>query len=161
MKPKQEVIVVIGKARAGKTTFSNFLAKEMGLKASGTSQIVYEAMAKARGCTTDELYAIPKEELRPDLITFADYLCDMQPDILSSTLIKRGYTIIDGIRRLSELEALQEKYNLIVLYVIRGEGEKKDNFNIPFNIADHAIYNYGDLTELEKNAKVWAKILKK
>ena len=160
MESKQKVIVVIGKARAGKTTFANFLAKEMGLKTSGTSRIVYETMAKARGCTVEDLNKIPKEELREHLIALADYMCDMKPDILSSTLIKQGYLIIDGIRRHAELEALKENFDLTIVYLLRKEGTKPDNFNIPTWIADHKIYNDEGLTELEKSAKVLAETLK-
>jgi dephospho-CoA kinase len=160
MESKQKVIVVIGKARAGKTTFSNFLAKEMGLKTSGTSKIVYEVMAKARGCTIEELNEIPKEELRPHLIALADHLCDMQPDILSRTLIKRGYLVLDGIRRHAELEALKENFDLEIVYILREKGTKVDNFNIPTWVGDHKIYNNGSLTDLEKGAKVLAETLK-
>jgi len=83
------IIIVIGKACAGKTTFARALAKALGTKSACTSDIVYEVVALARGCTVNELKSIPKEELRPCLIKTADYLCDIQPDFLSQALINR------------------------------------------------------------------------
>lgn len=139
--------VVIGPARAGKTTFSQWLVDQKGGKASGTSQIVYKAMAKARGCSVEELYKIPKESLRPHLIEFADFLCDIYPDILSEALIKEGVTIIDGIRRQAELDELRRKHEIEVFYVKRSRGTVKDNFAIDESCADFIVDNNGRMNE--------------
>lgn len=145
----KEIIVIIGPARAGKSTFANWMSLHFGGKNSGTSRVVYELMAKARGCTLEDLYAIPKEELRPHLIEFADSLCDIYPDILSKKLINDGYTIIDGVRRLQELKELRENYITTVYYVKRDHGTVDDNFNIPEQCAEFIVDNNGGLNEFK------------
>jgi adenylate kinase family enzyme len=133
--------IVIGRAQSGKTTFSRFLAKEFGEKTLGTSDIVYKAMAKARGCPLEELCRVPKELLRPHLMEFADYLCDIYPDILSEGIIQEGATIIDGVRRTEELLVLRQKYNASVYYVEREIGTVDDNFEIDISLADYVVDN--------------------
>jgi len=141
---KSRITVILGPARAGKTTFANWLSRQNGEKTSGTSRTVYELMANARGCPLEELYRVPKEILRPHLIKFADSLCDIYPDILSRKLIMDGYTILDGIRRQAELDELRKNYEVRVFYVKRDKGIVKDNFNIPIHEADYIVDNNGD-----------------
>ena len=138
------IIVIIGPARSGKTTFATWLSRQNKENASGTSRVVYDLMAKARGCTLEELYSIPKESLRPHLIKFADGLCDIYPDILSRKLIQDGYTIIDGIRRQSELDELKKHYKVEVYFIKRIDGILKDNFAISPKEADWVVDNTGD-----------------
>lgn len=144
-----KLIVIIGPARAGKTTFAKWLAQCKGEKTSGTSAVVYELMAKARGCPLEELYKVPKELLRPHLITFADALCDIYPDILSQGLIQEGVTIIDGIRRRAEFEELDKKYNLTVYFVKRDIGTVKDNFELTEDDADFIVDNNYEINQFK------------
>ena len=145
----KSVIVIIGKARAGKTTFAKYLADLYGTKSAGTSDIVYKAMAIARNCKEEELRQIPKEELRPVLIDFANYLCSVVPDFLSSAIIQEGFDVIDGIRRRSELEALAAKHNIAVYFVDRTEGVVEDNFELDKDDADFIVDNNGKLGDFK------------
>jgi hypothetical protein len=141
---KPSVIVIIGRARAGKTTFAEWYQKIYGGKIARTSDVVYEVMAKARNCNVEDLQKLPKEELRPNLIKLADFLCDVQPDFLSKALIQRGINVIDGVRRVSELEELRKQAFVTTYYVYRREGTVDDNFAIPHTEADFFVdNNYG------------------
>lgn len=143
-----KITVIIGPARAGKTTFANWLVSKRGgdAKTAGTSEIIYEAMQKATGKSLAELKSVPKEELRPRLIEFADYLCDIYPDILSRALVQRGVNIIDGIRRREELQWLKDKYDTEIFYIERYEGVVKDNFELNPSDADYIVDNTGPLS---------------
>jgi dephospho-CoA kinase len=149
---EQELIVVIGKARTGKTTFANHLAEGLGVKAAGTSDVVYEAMAKARNCTVEDLNNIPKEELRPQLITFADFLCSLYPSVLSEGLIRQGVVIIEGIRRVEELIELSMNHLVTHVYYMERDAAIDDNFSIEKAESDHIIENNGSLEDLKKTA---------
>jgi dephospho-CoA kinase len=151
----RKIIIVIGRARSGKSTFSNYLSTISGIKYAGTSDVVYKYMALARNVDVEELYKIPKEELRPNLITFANALCEIYPIFLSEALIKDGCSIIEGIRRKSELEALKRKYDTYVVYIDRDEGTVNDNFEMDRHDADHIITNYSDLDDLYKTAQTF------
>jgi hypothetical protein len=145
----KKITVVIGPARAGKTTFANWLSRQNGEKTGGTSQIVYKLMANARGCPLEELYRVPKELLRPHLIKFADSLCDIYPDILSAGLLMEGITVIDGIRRREELEELARKHDIEVYYVKRDKGTVKDNFELVEDDADFIVDNNGNMEQFK------------
>lgn len=159
----KDIIVVIGKARAGKSTFSRLISAILGVEYNGTSKVVYEAMALARGCSVEDLYSLPKEELRPHLIKFADYLCDMKADILSEATIKRGFSIVDGVRRLQELDALKKNpdFDIFTIYIDRKHGALEDNFNIPASEADLVVYNDASLACFEETSVFFGKKIKK
>jgi cytidylate kinase len=145
-----KIIVVIGKARAGKTTFSKYLSTITGAKCAGTSDVVYKYMALARNVDVKELYKIPKEELRPNLISFANALCEVYPIFLSEALIKNGVSIIEGVRRKSELDALRNLYDVYAVYIDRDQGTVSDNFEMDHHDADHIVINHSDLDSLYK-----------
>jgi len=152
---KEIVFLIIGPARAGKTTFANFLSEITGLKAAGTSQVVYEVIAAARNCTVEDLLQIPKEELRPTLIKTADYICDIHSDTLSLKLLNDGYRIIDGIRRSEELRSIKShpKYDVFVVYIDRDpQYTVSDNFNINKGWGNQIIENDGSIQDLEEKA---------
>jgi len=144
-----KLTVIIGKACAGKSTFAQWLIKQTGEKAGRTSSIIYEAMAKARGCTVKDLEDLPKEELRPKLIALGDFMCDIQPDILSQALVQRGITVIDGVRRKSELEALREKHEIFVYYIRRDKFTVSDNFELDERDAHYIVDNNGEMNEFK------------
>jgi dephospho-CoA kinase len=145
------IICVIGRARSGKTTASNILSEITGIPTASTSDIVYNIMALASGCTVSELKSMPKEILRPQLIDIANYLCDIDPSILSKGLVQKGYKIVDGIRRETELLDLKKTYeNEILITLIKSNRSINDNFNIPDHYADIIIDNNGTMEELKK-----------
>ena len=155
---KEIVFLIIGPARAGKTTFANFLSETTGLKATGTSQVVYEIIAAARDCTVEDLLQIPKEELRPTLIKTADYICDIHPDTLSLKLLNDGYRIIDGIRRQEELGFLrcQPNYDVFTIYIDRDpQYTVPDNFDIKKEWANQIIENDGSIQDLKEKSLVF------
>lgn len=147
------IVLIIGRARAGKTTAAKFLEHFSDWKSASTSEIVYDVVALATNTSVEELKKIPKESIRPTLIDTADYLCDIYPSILSEGLIKKGYKIIDGIRRTKEMDSLSGKnYGLFVIYLKRNESID-DNFNIGEDYADVIVDNNGTLGELKEKIK--------
>jgi len=158
---KGKMIIVVGRARSGKTSFSEMLSSILGLKTAGTSKIVYEVVAKARGCTVADLLALPKEEIRPTLIDVADFLCDGKVDVLSEMLYNRGYRILDGIRREEELKAIIHNHECFVVYMQRDKGTVDDNFNILPTKFMRLIENNGTLYDLQDKASDFAEFYNK
>lgn len=145
----KNIIVVIGRARSGKTTFSKFVENKYKIKSGGTSDAVYKFMAIARNCTVSELKKIPKEKIRDNLIRFGNSLCSVYPIFLSEYLINNNIVLIEGIRRRDELELLREKYNVLVYYIHRNNGTISDNFDMCKDDSDVVIHNTGSLQNLE------------
>ena len=69
------VFFVVGPAGHGKTTVREILARLVRLRGGSCSDVIFHFLALRRGVPIEELRAIPKEDLRPDLIKAGDFLC--------------------------------------------------------------------------------------
>ena len=105
-------IFVCGPPRHGKDTFARYLAEAMGLPWGGpgsavgsTSDAIYARMAELRGVSEGELRALPKEDLRPDLVALGDEMVKDDLAALVKALPDR-VRIVTGVRRAAEFEAV-------------------------------------------------------
>lgn len=94
--------LVCGAPRHGKDTFGQYLADALGTKKGAPSDIIYEELAKRRQVSLSELLAVPKEDLRADLVALGDELCSISPTFLVDALRKRGVRVVTGVRRVAE-----------------------------------------------------------
>lgn len=107
---KPTIILIGGLPRHGKSTLAALLATFTGFAWCDCSFVIYEELALAEGVSIAALKARDKNALRADLIRTGDQLCEANPAYLAEALINRGIRIVSGIRRVSEMEALKEKY---------------------------------------------------
>lgn len=106
------VWLIIGLPRHGKTEVGKAMAEVLGCGRGSTSTPVYMALAAEWSANLGipvldafhNLLALPKEQIRPDLVRVGDALCKENPAALSLWLVDNGNYVIDGIRRRSELD---------------------------------------------------------
>lgn len=145
---------IIGRARAGKSTFAEYLSEILGLQCSNTSDWLVEVEKFRRRKLHDlEPTALPspdfnKNEMRSWLIALGDAVCAQQPDFLIEQALKRG-AVITGIRRKEEFDYLPK--DVIVIFIDRAESIA-DNFDIAKDKARYVIMNDGSLEDLRKKA---------
>lgn len=175
-------VVIIGPPHHGKTEVRKYICEVMGWKGASTSDVIYALLAQEMGKPEAELRAMPKEEIRPKLIEFGDYLCGKAgklelvpplperpapekyyrgPSALSRILFHTGHRVSDGIRRRLELSDLRSKLEwlgipLVVIWVERpGHPTIKDNTEVTSADADFVLLNDGSLEELRSKVKAW------
>jgi hypothetical protein len=145
---------IIGKARAGKTTFAEYLANHMGLTASNTSDwlVEVEQMRRKRLGTLvpncQDAAPFTKSEHRSWLIALGDAVCAQRPGFLIDQALLRG-SVITGIRRKEEFEHLPK--DVITVFIDRDDAIA-DNFDIPKSKAKYVINNNGSLEDLAASA---------
>lgn len=140
-------------AGVGKTHCARRFAKDHGLIAGSTSDVVIERfaaeMTKGAEEINDEFFIQVKEEwliaVREDkekyrwlLEATGDRICRDNPLGLAGELIKKGVTVIDGIRRQEELDAIRAAYPTMLFWVTR-EGYPKTKDNTTIQRPDYAF----------------------
>jgi len=120
------VFVVCGPVQHGKSTLARWISATLGQDFGDCSSVIYREVASRRGITEAELRAMPKEDIRSDLIATGDDLCDPDPGFLAKQLYygeaKRS---IAGVRRRTELASLVEAVgdaDVISIWIERPDG---------------------------------------
>jgi dephospho-CoA kinase len=145
---------IIGRARAGKSTFAEYLADALGLTCANTSDWLVEVERFRRHrLNVLEPEAMPsplfnKSEMRSWLIALGDAVCASHSGFLIEQALKRG-TVITGIRRKEEFECLPK--DVIVVFIERADSVA-DNFDVPKDKARFVIVNDGSLDDLRDKA---------
>lgn len=178
------VIFVIGPPGHGKTAARKILAELTSQKGESTSRLIYYFLALHKGITEVELRAMPKEDIRPELVSAGDFMVGALenmptpeatpgtdakweyrvPSSLVRTLYLNGVNIIDGVRRRSELSSSIEHLEWngvpsLVLWIERSQGPViPDNTELDARDAQETIYNDGTLEDLK--TKLYAILVK-
>lgn len=165
--------IVIGPARAGKTTVGAALARAFDTKATDTSEAVVAVEVERQDrliqhlCDTFDLtFDSLRDSLREDpdlwdadrdrparplLVATGDALKKLGPTSLADYCFQQGDVCV-GVRRKDELLAVCGKYpDARVLWVDR-QGvfpDPKDNLDIPWEWADYHFSNDGDLAGVD------------
>lgn len=172
------VFFVVGKPQHGKSTLRQALANATRLRGGSCSDVVYALLAARRGVSVESLRFLPKEELRPTLVRFGDWLCGLgepleetavnpefdeniyrHPTALVRVLVLSGIHVVDGIRRRLELQESKDRLEWIglrtlTIFVDRpGVPEVKDNTEDLRDFADEVVLNDGTVADLEVKAK--------
>ena len=157
MRASDTLYLICGAPHHGKDTFGQFLADALGVKKGAPSDIIYEEMAELQGCTVEDLKAVPKEKLRPKLVTLGDQLTRDSPTYLVEQLRKRGVRVVTGVRRM--LEAIEVEEPKKIIWVERiGYPIIEDNTEYDLReIADKVVEALeGDLEALRRAAQQMA-----
>jgi hypothetical protein len=172
------LILVIGAGpRHGKTEARKIIAELLAQPGASCSQALY-AFADAFGTPEMKKWSEDKYLHRSKLVTLGNWLTTdnddpfpfpellregalspvldihRNPAALISTLAVTGHTVIDGVRRQSELDATREacaffRIPLRVVYVVRpGLAPEDDNTEIAQEEANATIINDGTLEDL-------------
>lgn len=120
---KSPKFVVVGYPKAGKSTLAEFLSQELkhyGLPSDwGDTSTELVSIVAGENWVEPETISRNKEEWRQKLIETGDRLTDESPVALSKPILDRG-SVVAGVRRLRELEALRSMYvDLVVVWVDR------------------------------------------
>jgi len=156
----QKLIMVIGPAGAGKSTFARMLADHLdGAVVAETSRPLLERAAAILDIPMAEMRRV-KHLHRNLMITIGDQLCTENPAALVQYAMAMHpwprWIIIDGLRRPAEFDATQAMFHRIIF--IDRFPHNRDNFEITADRADTIIINNGGLGELEGHAVREAKI---
>ena len=101
------VFIICGDVQHGKTTLAKYLARAVKGGYRDCSDVIYETFARRAGMDVATARAMPKEAIRPQLITIGDELCAADPGFLAKRLyFGESVRVIAGIRRTAELESL-------------------------------------------------------
>ena len=156
--------IVIGPARAGKTTFAKILARFADTKATDTSEAII-AVETARlshpfgghdNWKMDVNMWDPVRQRPPryNLIRMGDALKVLSLTLLADYCFDRG-NVCSGIRKLSELEAVRAKYPEAVTIYIDGPETVSDSFDIDEGYANYTVWNpKRSVGELEADANI-------
>lgn len=174
------VFIFIGPPHHGKTTSRKIFCELTGIKGASTSDVIYALLADKLGLSEEKLRETPKEELRPKLIEYGDFLCGMgqlalvegsnkdehfmrTPSALCRVLFLTGHGVVDGVRRRLELQEFKDRLMwlgvpTVVFWVERaGHPTVEDNTQLKKEDADEIIQNDGDETKLRYNIETWVK----
>lgn len=179
------VVLFIGPPRHGKTTARKILSELINQPGASCSDVIYPLLAKHLKMTESELRAMEKEEARPMLVEFGDYLCGKvehlsvvpggtpgpgvyfrSPSTLFRSLYLMGIRLIDGVRRREELDEIRQVLRwlnvpLVVFWVERpGSSPTNDNTAVTAKDADATILNDGTPTQLKEKLQTWLDSLK-
>jgi hypothetical protein len=180
------VVLFIGPPRHGKTTARKILSELINQPGASCSDVIYPLLAKHLKMTESELRAMDKEEARPMLVEFGDYLCGKvetlsvvpggtpgpgvyfrSPSTLFRSLYLMGIRLIDGVRRKEELDEIRQVLRwlnvpLVVFWVERpGSPPTDDNTAVTASDADITVLNDGTPTELKLKLQTWIESLKR
>lgn len=152
--PSPTVFLIVGLPRHGKTTAREFLSPHLDQRGASTSELGYELLAEERGVTVADLNALPKESLRQELVRVCDAALDQDSGAFARHFLARGVTIIDGIRRRSELLAaksmlLDQGQTTRIIWIENPRVPLvRDNTDITPADADTVVFNDGTLADL-------------
>jgi len=152
----------------------------VGQPGASCSDVIYPLLAKRLKMTEAELRAMEKEEARPMLVEFGDYLCGKtetlsvvpggptgpgvyfrSPSTLFRSLYLMGIRLIDGVRRREELDEIRQVLRwlnvpLVVFWIERpGSPPTDDNTAVTAKDADATILNDGTPTQLKEKLQTW------
>lgn len=172
------VFLFLGPARHGKTTARKHFAELTGIPGASCSDVIYPLLADYLDITEEELRNMPKEEARPKLIEFGDWLCGKRDNVsfsdkpLSETMYRgpsslvralylSGIRVIDGVRRREELWDASRIFDwlnvpLMVFWVERpGADQIQDNTEVTVEDADVTLLNDSTPEHLKEKVKAW------
>lgn len=180
------VVLFIGPPRHGKTTARKILSELISQPGASCSDVIYPLLAKHLKMTEAELRAMEKEEARPMLVEFGDYLCGQthqlsvvpggtpnegtyfrSPSTLFRSLYLTGIRLIDGVRRREELDEIRQilrwmNVPLVVFWVERPKAPATgDNTAVTAKDADAMLLNDGTPTQLKEKLQTWLDSLKR
>ena len=113
-------IIIVGNVGIGKSTFGNMLAKHLDVKASDTSEILCDLLARKLNIDPKKFEDRNfKNEHRGDLVNLGNALCDERQDFLVSKAVEYGSSVIIGVRRISEVLQAKENWNTKVILIER------------------------------------------
>lgn len=178
------VVLFIGPPRHGKTTARKILSEMVGQPGASCSDVIYPLLSKHLKMTEAELRAMDKEEARPMLVEFGDYLCGTtqhlsvvpggtpgpgvyfrSPSTLFRSLYLAGVRFVDGIRRKEELDEVRQilqwlNVPLVIFWVERpGSPTTNDNTAVTAKDADITLLNDGTPTQLKEKLQAWLESL--
>ena len=153
----ETVIFLAGRPHSGKTTVRKLLCEYLELRGGSCSDVIYYNLASMRQTSVEELRKLPKEQLRPELISVGDSCTAQNPTFLVDALFAEGYRVIDGIRRKRELDAVKEKYpNGLFVWVSRPGGpEVADNTELGEKDFQTTLLNAKTLSDLPWTVKAF------
>ena len=134
----------------GKTYHARKFAKEHGLECGSTSDVVIERLAEELWITSDSQQEpsgaqirSKKEPYRWLLQAVGDKMCAENPLALAGKLIDGGATVIDGIRRQTELNAVMDAFPHHKIYWVTRPNYPKmrDNTDIRFQYGWQVVNN--------------------
>lgn len=106
----QPLFVIIGPSGHGKTTVRKMIQEKTGLRGDGTSNVIYAMLAFLSGKPEEKLRAIPKEEFRPRLVEFGDWITatvgELSAEVLALIPEEKRDTVENVGRQLREPAAL-------------------------------------------------------
>lgn len=179
------VIFVVGPVGHGKTTVREIFVRLLKpLRGASCSDVIYHFLSVRKGVSVEALKALPKEQLRPELIEAGDFLCGSigelkeapsnkeidgvvyrHPSALIRTLYMNGYNVIDGVRRRLELQDATKhlEWNGVEQLTVHVFNPRApaitDNSEDLRDLADEQLVNDG--TEAELEAKIDAILCRK
>lgn len=183
--PAQQIpfFIFVGPPHHGKTEARKLFCEMTNLRGGSTSDVIYALLAAEMKTTSEELKKQPKEEIRPKLIEFGDYLCGnvgrpkllegnegglgseaelyRAPSALVRVLFHLGCRVVDGVRRRLELWETIDRLlwigvPVITIWIERpGHPTVKDNTEITSDDADVVIINDGSLEDLKQKIREW------
>ncbi len=175
MPAKFPIFFIVGPAGHGKTTVRSTICALTGQKGASCSDVIEAHLCKAKGITPAEYRKTPKEERRPEMIRYGDWITGTDglrdaadltdfdkslyraPSALVRILTFTGHTVIAGVRRRLELQQSIEHlnwagYETKVIYVFNPRGPKiEDNTEDLRDLADHILENKGTMADLRLN----------
>lgn len=99
------VFFLVGYPQNGKSTVRHQICQRLGMTGASTSDFLYSELARLWGVSEGELRKVPKEILRPQLVTLGDLITARDPGRLVYLTAAHGARVIDGVRRLAEHQA--------------------------------------------------------
>ena len=150
-------VLVIGRKRNGKGEFSSALGRHIpDCDVRWTSQYLVHRLALINGFR-EEVITSNKEYFRDDMIALGNKMCDVDPGCLVSICLfgsRNKNVIVDGVRRVSEFEAVKDWFDTIV-WVERPDIEidEDDNMELNKTMADKVVFNTGTIQELNIKAR--------
>ncbi|MBF0245861.1 MAG: hypothetical protein HQL31_11440 [Planctomycetes bacterium] len=152
-------ILIIGEKFHGKTTFAGFLKKALGEAESfSTSSYLVFRLSLLKGVEVSEILR-RKDEFRRELAELGDRLCGVDAGCLvaiSLLACRSPVGIIDGIRRISEFEAVKDWFDDILWIRRPLLSDQNDNLELSESNAHEVIENIGSLDELRTKAERYA-----
>ena len=163
---KKFLFIVIGdKPQAGKTTLANYIAELTGGVRISTSDAILPRVAEKVGLTVDEIKSRRKDNphrFRSELIVEGDKMAveNYPPGVACLDMVNgHNFIVLDGIRRVTELNATIQKaellsYKVLVIGTYRPSNKAGADNTEPdiLGLANYTIFNNGSLRTLKKKA---------
>ena len=178
------LFVFIGHPHHGKTTARKMFSELTGFAGGSCSDVIFAILSRHLGVPEAELRAADKEQLRPKLVEFGNFLCGdigtlklvdsappgvenktaqlyRGPSSLVRVLFHVGCRVIDGVRRRLELNDVRNRMEwlgipVVVFWVERpGEPVLQDNTELSKEDADIVLLNDGTPADLRQKVQDW------